>query len=608
MVGAEWTSPFDAAWVARAGGSFAMPRVVDGRVFWLHSRPTEGGRTAVIADGVDLAPSFDARSRVHEYGGGAYCPTQAGVFAVSRTDQRIWRLDGPGPSPVTAEGACRYADVRLIPGTNALVAVREDHSAGGEPVNALVRIEIATGAESVLWQGADFVAAPRPSPDGQHLAFLAWDHPSMPWDAARLMMAALTPAGLEDVVVLSGGDGTSVVEPVWAPDGRLIFLRDPDGFWNPMAWQGREVRPLWSGALEFGQPHWTFDPATLAPLADGRLAAIVASGGSRRLALVAEGGLTLIDLPGVDRVDAVVADGLDVICQVGSVDRPDRLIRRTATGAVREIASLGEGVPGGWVPSVEVQHVSRPDGSSIEALLYWPANPNAPTVTGPRPLIVQVHGGPTGAALPRFKPDYLFWTSRGYAVADVNYGGSTGRGRVERERLYGRWGEVDVEDCCAVAEALVAEGRIDPARTIIRGGSAGGLTVLLALALGQGFAAGSCWYGVTDLALLAADTHKFESRYLDQLVGPLPEAEAVYRARSPITHAERLRRPVIFLQGAEDRVVPPDQTEMMAGALADRGVPVETHLFPGEGHGFRRAETIIAALEAEHAFFARHLG
>ncbi len=599
----DWTSPFDGAWVAEAGGGIASPRVVDGRVHWLNSRPHEGGRVAVICDGVDLAPGFDARSRVHEYGGGAYLATSSAVYAVAKTDQRIWRR-GAEPVAITPAGDKRYADLRALP-DGTLVAVCEDHSGTGEPANRLVAINPVTGAERVLWAASDFVAAPRPSPDGTLLAFLAWDHPHLPWDSARLVLAPIMAEGLGPTTVIAGGHGTSVVEPVWTPDGDLVFLHDPKGWWNPHLWRAGAVQPLWQGPLEFGQPHWTFDPATLAPLADGSLAAIVAERGSRHLVRIAAGVLTRVPLPGVDRVDAVVADGLDLILQVGSVDRPDRLIRLAADGAVTEIITAGAGVPATWAPRVETIDVPRPDGSTIEVTLYWPANPHAPADPGPRPLIVQIHGGPTSAALPRYRPEYLFWTSRGYVVADVNYAGSTGRGRVERERLYGTWGVADVEDCGTVAEALIRGGQIDPTRTIVRGGSAGGFTVLMALAAGRGFATGSCWYGVSDLAALAADTHKFEARYCDQLIGPWPAATAVYTERSPITHAGRITQPTIFLQGLDDKVVPPAQTELMVAALAARGVPVAAHYYTGEGHGFRRAETIAAALEAEHAFFRR---
>jgi dipeptidyl aminopeptidase/acylaminoacyl peptidase len=628
----SWPTPITSELVVTAAVRLDDVRP-DGRgaVVWGEGRAAEGGRTQLVrrdAEGTvtDLLPEgANARTAVHEYGGGAWWVHDGVVFFVDWADQRLRRLDGGEVTVLTPEPAVprgeRYADGDVAPDGTWLVCVREHHPRAGAPatevVNEVVRLDArAPGEPTVLVSGPDFVAAPRLSPDAGRLAWVSWDHPSMPWDDTVLTVRDLA-TGTDTVV--AGGPGESVGEPVWQADGSLHFLSDRTGWWNLYRWSSDDgVSPLVVIDAEIGAPAWALGGSRHASLPDGRLVFARSSSGFDALA-VREGGehaergtVTELDLP-FTAIRAVRADGTDaVVCLAGSPTAEVGVHRVTTDGTVTTLRAprdLGLDPAAIAVPEpMTFASVDREgDPREAHALFYAPAG-EGPTGELP-PLLVVIHGGPTGAAVPVLNLGLQYWTSRGFGVVDVDYGGSTGYGRAYREQLKGAWGIVDVADCLAAARALADAGRVDPARLAIRGGSAGGFTTLAALAREDTpFSAGADHFGVADLEALAQDTHKFESRYLDGLVGPYPAARDVYVERSPITHVERFATPLIVLQGDEDAIVPPNQSEMIVDALRRRGVPVAYLLFPGEQHGFRKAENIRRALDAELAFYAQMFG
>jgi dipeptidyl aminopeptidase/acylaminoacyl peptidase len=618
-----WSSPISAEMVSAAQVGLGDPRLDRGAAFWLESRPQEGGRTTLIrrdADGTrELTPApFNVRTRVHEYGGGAWMVRDGLLVAVDFADQRVHRLaDGQPPVPLTPESErrLRYADFELDPGRARLLAVREDHRGTGEAANTVVALRLDGGEDEgrVLAAGHDFFAAPRLSPDGRSLAFLAWDHPDMPWDATRLLLAEVADdGGLREPRLVAGGGREAVLQPVWSPDGSLYFLSDRSGFWNLYRLDEAGPSPVCPMSAEFGGPAWALANRWFQLLGAGTILACFSAAGLWHLGRieVASGRLTRLDLPFTELSAVSAADGRAVL-RAGAADRPAAILALDpGSGRFEEIASAGNlGLDPGRLAKPRPITFASAEGGEAYAFHYPPTSPDfvAPADERP-PLIVKSHGGPTGATSSELRLANQFWTSRGFALCDVNYGGSTGYGRAYRERLYGRWGEVDVADCIAAARHLVAAGHADPDRLMITGGSAGGYTTLCALTFHDVFRAGASHYGVSDLEALAKDTHKFESRYLDRLVGSWPEARDLYRARSPIHHVERLSCPIIFFQGEEDVIVPPDQAEAMVAALRRKGLPVAYLLFQGEQHGFRRAETIQTVLRAELAFYGRIFG
>ena len=620
----SWPTPFTSASVV-AGAVRLGELVLDGDdVLWSEGRPAEGGRNQVVRrrpDGscTDLLPGeMNARTAVHEYGGGGWWARDGVVWFANWADQRLYRLADGEPVPLTPEPASpradRFADGDLAPDGATIVCVRERHHgpSAAEVVNEIVRLDAHTpGEPEVLVSGSDFVAAPRLSPDGGTLAWLRWDHPSMPWDATELVVRDLT-SGEE--LVIAGGPDESVLEPRWGPDGSLWFVSDRSDWWNLYRYTpGTDIATVVRVDAEIGVPHWQFASARYARLPDDSVVFARLRRGYDALCVRApDGTVTELDTP-FSRVSAVRAapDGT-VLVVAGSPTQEPGVHRVDPAGGVVETLRPPRdlGVDPGFLSVPE--HVTFPsdDGRTAHALFYPPAHPER---TGPQgelpPLIVEIHGGPTAAASPVFSTGVHYWTSRGFAVVDVNYGGSTGYGRAFREELLGQWGIVDVADCLAAARHLARTGRVDGERLTIRGGSAGGFTTLAALARDDTpFAAGADLFGVADLETLARDTHKFESRYLDRLVGPYPEAREVYVERSPIHHVDRFAKPLIVLQGSEDPIVPPAQSETIVDALRDRKVPVAYLLFDGEQHGFRRAENIRRALDAELSFYAQVLG
>jgi dipeptidyl aminopeptidase/acylaminoacyl peptidase len=621
----SWKSPITAASIAEGAVRLAQPEPTAEAVYWIESRPTEGGRYAIVrrtSDGEtsDAIPaSFNARTRVHEYGGGSYLVDGATVFFSNFDDQRVYRQDPSGaPRPITPEpdapGALRYADGRLTPDRRTIVCVRESHE-GGEVVNELVAFPSDGSAPpAVLASGHDFYSFPRISPEGRILAWTSWDHPRMPWDGSELWLAEFGDDGtLVEPKLIAGGPEESIFQPEWSPEGVLHFVSDRSGWWNLYRREDELDEPLAAIEADFGAPQWMFGLASYAFLADGRIACAYTSDGLERLGLLRPGSDAIEQvetayvpsgLPSLrsreSRVTFVGASPTQASAVV-TLDLADGTLEVLARSMEREIDPPYISVP-------RALEFPTDGGVSAHALFYPPANPDftAPTVERP-PLLVISHGGPTAQTETSLDPEIQFWTSRGFAVVDVNYGGSTGYGRAYRERLRGKWGEVDTIDCLNAARELARSGEADGERLAIRGGSAGGYTTLCALAFHDLFAAGASYYGVADAELLAKDTHKFESRYLDGLIGPYPEAVSLYRARSPIYAADHISCPVILFQGLEDEVVPPSQAEQMVAALERNGIPYAYLAFEGEQHGFRRAETIRRTLESELYFYSRIL-
>jgi dipeptidyl aminopeptidase/acylaminoacyl peptidase len=615
-----WKSPITSDLIVGQTVSLEQTGVDGADVTWIEGRPAEGGRCVLVrrgADGVarDVTPApWNVRTRAIEYGGASYVCDRGTVWFTHYADGRLYRMDpGAAPRALTPDVAVRYADPVLARTSGRLIAVQEDHRAGGEPVHTLVAIDPGTGAVRELARGADFYAYPRLSPDEKQLAWITWAHPDMPWDATQLWVARVTDDGaLADARCVAGErERVAIFQPEWGPDGALHFVSDPRGWWNFYRWQGGEVRASIEKDVEFGRPMWRFGSATYAVLADGRLLSSYCERGSWKLAFVdpAKGTMETVPLPYTE-VSAPKVAGNRAYLLVGSFTEPRSLIELDlTTRAVSVIRRSAE-------VALDAGYLSVPEpiefpsaGATAHAFYYAPKNADFEGMPGERPpLLVMSHGGPTAGAPSGLVLSIQYWTSRGIAVVDVNYGGSTGYGRAYRERLNGRWGIVDVDDCEAAAKHLAGSGRVDGARLAITGGSAGGYTTLAALTFRKTFKAGASHYGIGDLEALARDTHKFESRYLDRLIGPYPAAKDVYVERSPIHHVDRLACPVIFLQGLDDKIVPPNQAETMVRALSARKLPVAYVPFAGEQHGFRKAENVKRALDAEAYFYSRVFG
>jgi dipeptidyl aminopeptidase/acylaminoacyl peptidase len=619
-----WRSPITSDLIVGETIGLGDILVDGGDIYWIEGRPREGRSvlvrrepTGVIAD-VTPAP-FNARTRVHEYGGGGATVHDGMIFFSNFADQRLYRrAGGLAPVALTPEGGgWRYADGLFDAPRRRWIGVREAHGAEGRIDNTLVAIDLdasASGPGHVLTQGHDFYASPKLSPDGAWLAWLSWDHPNMPWVGTQLWLAESGADGaLATPLLIAGGPEESIFQPQWSPDGVLYFVSDRTGWWNLHRVDPSTggTHPLCPREAEFGQAQWNFGQSTYAFLSAEQLVCAYRAAGRSQLARldIAAGKLVPIELPYTEFGTIRVAGGR-IICRAGSPTDPPAIVAIDPANGAVEV--LRQSAPAASDDSLRryfsvPQHLAFPteNGLTAYANYYPPANPDHAAPQGEKPpLVVQCHGGPTASASSVLSLGIQYWTSRGIAVIDVDYGGSTGYGRAYRERLHGGWGVVDVDDCVNATRHVIAQGLADGERAVITGGSAGGYTVLAALALRDVFKGGASYYGVSDVAALARDTHKFESRYLDWLIGPYPERADLYRERSPLTHADRLSRPVIFFQGADDRVVPPNQTEMMVEALRRRGIPTLYLLFAGESHGFRRAENIKRALDAELYFYS----
>lgn len=618
-----WPSPLTPALAATGSVSLAYPGKLCDRLCWVEGRPAEKGRSVLVAADVEgtvqelVGPQANVRSRVHEYGGTPWAAVGDFLVWSQFDDQRLRAQRADGSVTVVTPPGCRYADGVGAPDGRTLVCVREDHRGAGEAVNSVVAVDLEATADEgrVLFGGSDFIAWPRLSPDGRQLALVAWDHPAMPWDETRLVV--VDPDGDAAPVVVAGGPGESVLEPQWDTDGSLYFVSDRSGWWNLYRWRDGAVRAVTMLDAEIAALPWNLGARSYALTGDGRALVRITRGAVDTLWLLdlRTLALTEIGLPQVQFVAPGLLDADTAFAIAVAADAPPALITIDLhTGAHRVVRDAGAApIPPAAVSraeAIEFDTTAGPDGQgrTAHAWFYPPCLPGTRPAEGERPpLVVTLHGGPTSHAAPAWKLAVQFWTTRGFAVVDVNYGGSTSYGRAYRERLRGQWGVVDLQDAVAAVEHLVASGRVDGARVVIRGGSAGGFTVLSALAFTNRFAAGINYFGVADLEALATDTHKFESRYLDGLVAPLPEGREIYRSRSPVAHMGRCRAALLTLQGSDDRAVPPAQSRAITEAARAAGCPVAYLEFEGEGHGFRDAANIARGLEAELAFLGQVL-
>jgi len=620
----SWRSPIDARVVAQAGRRLAAPALAgDGAVWWAEGRPAEGGRVVLMRQPRGGEPEavtpagVNVRTRVHEYGGGAWTLAADDlVLFVDFADQRLYRQrlgEEPvaiTPAPATAAGL-RYADLRVTPDGLTAVCVREIHDEG-EAENQIVAVALAgTEEPAVLAGGHDFYSFPRVSPDGAWLAWTSWDHPNMPWDGTELWLAPLEDPA--DATLVAGGPEESVFQPEWDPEGRLHFVSDRDGWWNLFRDEGEVVVQLTAEEAELGHPQWLFGGSTYAFLDGGAIACVRCEAGEERLFLLEPESEQPRDLElpySSFGFPSLSSQGTSIAFAAASPVRETGVVLYdVASGECEEVRTAAEEpLDDGCIAIPRPIEFPTSGGETAHGFYYPPTNADFEAPAGELPpLIVQSHGGPTSHTTPALDREFLYWTSRGFGVVDVNYRGSSGYGRPYRQRLRGGWGVIDTDDCIAATRHLAAGGEADGARLAIRGGSAGGYATLCALAFHDEFATGASYYGVADTETLAEDTHKFESRYLDGLIGPYPEQKETYRERSPIHFVARLRVPLILFQGLEDEVVPPSQAETMVAALKQNGVPHAYLAFADEAHGFRRAETEIRCLEAELYFYGRIL-
>ena len=617
----SWKSPITSDLIV-AGTIGLGDLLVDGEdIYWIESRPSENGRSVIVRRARDgritdqTPPGFNSRTRVHEYGGGAYLVANGELYFSNFTDQRLYHSDASSaPRAVTSGENLCYADAVFDGQRNRIIAVREDQSGSGrESVNTIAAIALDGGGVNVLIEGKDFYSSPRISPDRRRLAWMSWDHPNMPWDGSELWIAELNEDGsLSQARKVAGGKSESIFQPEWSPDGVLYFVSDRSGWWNLYRTSGKEIEPICEMKAEFGGPQWVFRMSTYAFESAHRIVCTYNDRGAWRIATLDTQTLKLdsIDTEYTEISSLRTAPGRALFCG-GSPTEPSSVVQLDlATGHTEVLRrSSSVQVDTGYLSVPEAIEFPTEHGLAAHAFFYRPKNRDyaAPSDERP-PLMVISHGGPTGATTTTLKLNIQYWTSRGIGVLDVNYGGSTGYGRAYRERLNGQWGIVDVDDCVNGARFLVERGEADANRLIIRGGSAGGYTTLAALTFRNVFKAGASYYGVSDLEALEQDCHKFESRYNTSLVGPYPESTKLYQERSPIHFTDRISCPMILFQGLEDKVVPPNQAELMVEALRKKGVPVSYVAFEGEQHGFRRAENIKRSLDGELYFYSKVFG
>jgi dipeptidyl aminopeptidase/acylaminoacyl peptidase len=621
----SWKSPITSDLIVKETIGLGQLKMNGSDLYWIELRPSEGGRQVIVRyprDGKSLditPPEFNARTRVHEYGGGDFVAHDGQVYFTNFADQQIYR-QAPGfePSPLTqatnVPGALRYADGTLDSKRNRLVCVCEDHrESNREATNTLVGINLSDGEKTILVSGNDFYSSPRVSPDGSRLAWLAWNHPNMPWDGCELWVGEIGKDGsILGAELIAGGSHESIFQPEWSPDGILHFVSDRTGWWNIYRAIGREVENLCEMKAEFGVPQWIFGLSTYAFESPHNIICAFAEQGIWKLGSLNTNtrALDRIDLPFTEISYVCAAPGR-AIFRAGSPTEPFEIVETDLATQSTRVLRRASNVPidQGYISEPQAIEFPTENGLTAHGFFYPPKNREFRGPAGDRPpLLVKSHGGPTSATVAVLMLGIQYWTSRGIAVLDVNYGGSTGYGRAYRERLNGNWGVVDVDDCVRGAKFLAGNGSVDDNRLMIDGGSAGGYTTLCALTFRDTFKAGASYFGVSDIEALDEDTHKFESRYSTTLIGPYPEQRDLYRERSPIHSADKLACPVIFFQGLEDKVVPPNQAEMMVAALRKKGVPVAYVAFEGEQHGFRKAQNIKRALDGELYFYSRVFG
>jgi dipeptidyl aminopeptidase/acylaminoacyl peptidase len=596
-------------------------------VTWLEPRPAEGGRSVIMGRSADgpireiTPPGFNVRDTVHEYGGAAYWMHGQSIYFANYEDQRLYRQPiGGQPQPITPEPnthwGLRYADGCLAADGRWIVCVRERHHPDREADNELIALPADGSAEAqIIAGGRNFYSNPRISPDGTRLIYLCWDHPNMPWDGTELWAADLAAdCTLSHDQLIAGGPDESIFQPEWGADGAITFCSDRSGWWNLYRWQAGKVTPLTQVEAEIGAPLWELGYQMYAFLSGGRIACIACADGKEQLCLVPAGGQPQpLPINFAGYAGSLVSSGDDTLYfSAGGPTQPNVIAQYRVGSNELTIVRQTVDLPFDRAYLSEPQHITFPTtgGEVAHALYYPPTNPDYQAPPGEKPpLLVQSHGGPTDCAFTMLRLPYQYWTSRGFAVVDVNYRGSTGFGRAYWKKLYGQWGVIDVEDCISAAHYLADRGLADPQRMAISGGSAGGYCTLCALTFHDDFQAGSSWYGIGDMATLTGDMHKFESRYCDMLVAnTYPAPKDVLFERSPIHFTERLSAPMILLQGLEDKVVSPDQAEAMARALDEKGLPYVYLAFEGEQHGFRKAETLIRCFEAEEYFYSKIFG
>ena len=611
----SWKSPITSQLIATQTVTLDQVRIFNGSLYWLERRPEEAGRTVVVRFNRDtrndlLPPPFNARSRVHEYGGGVYCVCEQGVFFVNDADQDIYRVVDNRIDRITAAEHMRFADLSYDARHDRILCICEHHGVNAkEPANSLVSVEIQSGEIVILHSGYDFYSNPRASRDGSRLAWLCWNHPNMPWDGTQLWLGHVDAnAVLANTKHVAGDSDISIFQPEWSPDDRLYFVTDESGWWNLARLEQNQTIAVTNIESEFGLPQWVFGQTTYAFCEHDKIICTRISDGAGQLSLIDLDTfhLTDIDIP-LNTFDSICADNgtAGIIAaskrdfsQVIKLDCARLETQRIARAC--DIAIDGAYFSTGQNVCFETRHADK-----IHATYYAPVNKDYQAPAGElAPLIVLCHGGPTGAAHVSLDLRKQYWTSRGFAIVDVNYSGSTGYGRGYRERLKDNWGVRDVEDVCDAATYFASKGMVDANRLIIKGSSAGGYTVLAALTFHDTFSCGASYYGISDLETLCTDTHKFEARYTDRLIGRYPEEQSIYRQRSPIHHVDQLSCPIIFFQGLEDRVVPPSQAEKMVAALKSKGIPVCYVPFENEQHGFRQASSIKSALDAELYFYS----
>jgi len=618
----SWESPISSDMIVSSGLTLGQI-VLDGEtVYWIEGRLVENGRSVLVkwspeTDVEDVLPSeFNVRSRVHEYGGGAYNVYDDVVYFVNFTDQQIYRQQpDQAPQAITAGPDMRYADMVLDVARQRLICVREDHSGDGEAVTTIVAIALngEPGAGTVLLSGNDFYSSPRISPDGTQIAWLTWHHPNMPWDGTELWLGQWADDGqISHPKLVAGGLEESVTQPEWSPNGVLHFVSDRSEWWNLYRWQNGSVEALYPMEAEFAMPQWSFGMASYGFASEYSIICSYTQNGFWYLARLdtENGQFTPIPTPYAtigNRGNLQVGAGC-VVFNASSAAQPTSNVRFNLTTqkwqVLRQETSMT--IPPEVLSEPEAITFPTENGRFSHAFYYQPKNDAYQAPAGEKPPIIVIsHGGPTSATVVKLSPNILYWTSRGIGVLDVNYGGSTGYGRSYRQRLNGQWGIVDVEDCINAAQHLADQGRADGKRLAIMGGSAGGYTTLCALTFHDVFNAGISLFGVSDIELLAKETHKFESRYPDSMVGPYPEAKELYRQRSPINFTDQLNCPLLLLQGLEDRVVPPNQAQIMFDALKAKDVPVAYLAFEGEGHGFRQAKNIKRTLDGTLYFLSK---
>ena len=615
----SWKSPISANLISTEGRRI-IETVADGEdIYWVEMRPVESGRYVIVRRSPDgqttdiTPPPLNARTRVHEYGGAAFVVSEGAVYFSNFADQRLYRqTSGSEPQPITPEADLRYADGVIDARRSRLICVREDHTAHQhEAVNALVGVDLdGTDSGQVLVIGNDFYATPRLNPEGTRLAWITWNHPNMPWDGTELWVGEISADGsLSHTECVTGGVDESIFQPEWSPDGTLYFVSDRTNWWNLYRYQTGTVEPVCEMEAEFGRPQWIFGMSTYQFVSPNQIVCTYTQDGVWHLASLdtITQRLYRIETPYTSISNLQASPGGALFNASSSMESSSIVHLNLATKQFEVVCRSSEiEINAGYFSTPQAIEFPTEAGLSAHAFFYSPQNCDytAPVDDLP-PLVVISHGGPTSATSTAIDLEIQYWTSRGIAVLDVNYGGSSGYGRAYRQRLNGQWGVVDVDDCVNGARYLAEHGYVDANRLAIRGGSAGGYTTLSALTFRDAFKAGASYYGISDLEALTRDTHKFESRYLDSLIGPYPEERDRYRERSPIHFTDRLSCPLILFQGLEDEVVPPNQAEMMVEALQAKGLPVAYVPFEGEQHGFRRSENIRRSLEAELYFYAR---